>query len=525
MVYNQKTSFSEGSYFSQSHFTAFFLKARPLLISLAAFLLFHTQLARSQETKEIQLINADIMKFDRSLGNDVKKLIGDVKLEHDGAFLNCDSAYLFQRDSVEAFGHVYIKQGDTLHLYGDYLNYSANTKLAQLRKNVKLVDKETVLTTSSLDFNLDQNIGYYQSFGKIINGENILTSNKGLYYTKNKVFHFQDSVVVVNPDYTIYSDTMKYHTITKVTTFFGPTEIIGDSSYIYCEKGWYDTKNDLSRFSGNALLKKTSQTIQGDSLFYDSKNGIGEAYSNVSFFDSTQKIILKGNLGYFQDEPEETMLTDSTLFIQILDEGDSLFMHSDTLRSRMDSTGQHKIVSSYYHVKMYSHDLQGLCDSLAYSFADSVIRFYGTPFIWSDENQLSSEFTQLFTRNRQPERIEMFGSSFIISKEDTAYFNQIKGKNMVGHFRDNEIYRIDVTGNGQSIYFAKEEKKIVGINHAESSDIVLYLKDNKIEQIKFINQPDMLLLPKDQIGTDNLKLEGFQWKEHQRPMKVADIFK
>ena len=521
----KRTLFSGALFCNNSHTRPNILTASQLFLPLLAGFLFVLQPALGQETKEIKLLNADVMKFDRSLGNDVKKLIGAVDLELDGAFLNCDSAYLFQRDSVEAFGHVYIKQGDTLHLYGDYLNYSANTKLAQLRKNVKLIDKESELTTNSLDFNLDENLGYYPSFGRIVSGENILTSNKGLYYTKSKVFHFQDSVVVVNPDYTIYSDTMKYHTVTKVTTFFGPTEIIGDSSYIYCEKGYYDTENDLSRFSGNALLKNQSQTIEGDSLFYDSRNGIGEAYRNVSFFDSLQNIILKGNLGFFQDEPETTMLTDSTMFIQILDEGDSLFMHSDTLRSRMDSTGQNKIVSAYYHVKMFSRDLQGLCDSLAYSFADSVMKFYGTPYIWSDENQLSSEFTQLFTKNRQPNRIEMFGSSFIISKEDTAYFNQIKGKNMVGHFRDNEIYRIDVSGNGQSIYFASDEGKIVGMNKAESSDIVLYLRENKIEQIKFLNQPDMLLIPKNEISTDNLRLEGFQWKERDRPLKVADIFK
>lgn len=521
----KKTQFCEGIFLN--HTRLWFRSMIRLLIFpfLVIIQLFLFQPVLGQETKEIQLLNADVMKFDRSLGNDVKKLIGAVDLEHDGAFLRCDSAYLFQRDSVEAFGHVYIKQGDTLHLYGDYLNYSANTKLAQLRKNVKLIDKESELTTSSLDFNLGQNLGYYQEFGKIISGENILTSNKGLYYTKSKVFHFQDSVVVVNPDYTIYSDTMKYNTVSKVTTFFGPTEIIGDSSYIYCENGYYDTENDLSRFSGNALLKNPSQTIEGDSLFYDSRNGIGEAYNNVSFFDSTQRIILKGHLGFFEDEPEKTMLTDSTVFIQILEEGDSLFMHSDTLRSRMDSTGQHKIVSAYYKVKIYSKSLQGLCDSLAYSFADSVIRFYGTPYIWSDENQLSSEFTQLFTKNRQPERIEMYGSSFIISKEDTNYFNQIKGKNMVGHFRDNEMYQIDVNGNGQSIYFAVENEKIVGINHAESSDIVLYLKENQIEKIKFLNQPDMLLLPKDQITNENIQLEGFQWKEKERPGKVSDIFK
>ncbi len=495
-----------------------------VLLFLFLFLMINI-CAQAQKGKKIELMHANTMKFDRSKGDDVKKLIGDVQLEHSGAYLNCDSAFLFQRDSVEAFGHVYIQQGDTLHLYGDYLNYSASTKLAELRNHVKLLDKETTLTTDILDFDLERDLGYYRNSGYIVNGENHISSIAGTFYSKQNLFRFQDSVVVTNPKYVIYSDTMKYHTETEIVTFFGPTEIIADSNYIYCENGWYDMKNDVSRFSGNAFLKNKGQEISGDSLYYDRTLGIGEAYKNVVLYDSSQKLILKGNLGFFQEKPEKSMLTDSALFIQILNEKDSLFLHADTLRSKMDITNTYKTLSAYYNVKMYSNDLQGFCDSLAYSFADSVIRFFGTPFIWSDANQLSADSIELYTRNRQPDRLEMYGSSFIISKEDTAYFNQIKGKTMTGYFRKGEIYKFNISGNGQSIYFAKEEEKTVGVNFAESSDIVLYLKNKKIERIKFLNQPDMKLIPKEQITQDKIKLEGFVWRQKERPKSVVDIFR
>lgn len=465
------------------------------------------------------------MKFDRSKGDDVKKLIGDVRLEHAGAYLNCDSAYLFQSDSVEAFGHVYIEQGDTLHLHGDYLNYSATSKLAEFRNNVKLEDKETTLTTNILDYDLGNDIGFYRTIGNIFIDDNHLSSKRGTFYSKQNLFYFQDSVVVTSPDYVIYSDTMKYHTESEVTTFFGPTEIISDSNYIYCENGWYDMKNDISRFSRNALLKSSKQEIKGDSLYYNRKMGIGEAFRNVVFYDSTQQLILKGNYGHFQENPEKSMLTDSALFIQILNKDDSLFLHADTLRSKLDSTNKYKIISAYFHVKMFSKSLQGLCDSLAYSFADSVIRFYGEPYIWSDAHQLSAEFIEVYTHMNQPDRLEMYKESFIISKEDSLYFNQIKGKNMTGYFRNGEIYRFNISGNGQSIYFPKDEEKIVGVNFAESSDIILFLENKKIKEIKFLKQPDMRLLPKDKITLDNIKLEGFVWKLHERPKSVKDIFR
>jgi len=481
--------------------------------------------AMAQDKKKINILNADNLRFDRKLG-DVRRLLGNVRLEHDNTYMNCDSAYLYQNtNEVEAYGHIFITRGDTLELYGNYLKYSGDTKLAELRGDVKLIDKETVLTTDYLDFDLNNDLGYYHNMGHIFDGENNLSSMNGIYYSQTGLFQFQDSVVVVNPEYVIYADTMDYYTETKITSFFGPTEIIGDSSYIYCEYGWFDTMNDISRFSKNAILIDRDQTIKGDSLFYDKNNGIGQAYGHVAFIDTAQNIILKGNEGYFQREPEYSMLTDSALFIQVLDENDSLYLHADTLQSKLDSTGQHKIMSAYYAARVFSEDLQARCDSLSYSFADSVIRFYGEPIIWTGETQLTSDFTLLRTRNRKAEKMELYGSAFIISEEDTMHYNQIKGKNMVGFFIDNKIYKIDVSGNGQTIYFPVEETEIVGQNFAESSDIILYIKNNRIHRIKLINEPDGILKPTFEIRSEETRLEGFNWQGHKRPENVLDLFR
>jgi lipopolysaccharide export system protein LptA len=478
-----------------------------------------------QEKKKINILNANNLRFNRKLG-EVRRLLGEVRLEHDETYMNCDSAYLYQNTNVvEAYGNIVITRGDTLRLYGNYLKYTGDTRLAELRGDVKLIDKETTLTTNYLDFDLRNDLGYYYDMGNIYDGENNLSSRNGIYYSQTGLFHFQDSVVVVNPEYVIYADTMDYYTETKVTTFFGPTEIISDSSYIYCEYGWYDTENDISRFSRNALLIDRDLTIRGDSLFYDKNIGIGQAFGNVALIDTAQNIVIKGHKGFFQREPEYSVVSDSALFIQALEEGDSLYMHADTLQSRLDSTGRHKIMSAYYAARVFSEDLQASCDSLAYSFADSIIRFYGAPVIWTEATQLTSDFTLLRTRNRQADQMELYGSSFIISREDSAHYNQIKGKDMIGFFRDNKIYRVDVSGNGQTIYFPVEDSTIVGQNFAESSDIVLSIRDNRIYRIKMINEPDGILKPTFEIRTEETYLEGFRWLGHLRPRRVLDLFR
>ncbi len=481
----------------------------------------------AQSGKKINILNANNFTYNRAQG-DIRKLIGDVRMEHAGTYMNCDSAYLYQvSNEVEAFGHIYIRQGDTLHLYGDYLHYTGDTRIAKLRENVRLINKETKLETDFLDYDLEQDQGFYYDLGEINSGDNFISSINGIYYSKEEVFHFQDSVVVINPDYRIYCDTMQYNTITEVTTFYGPTEIISDSNYIYCEKGWYDTKRDISRFSRNALFQTQNELIRGDSLYYDRNNGISEAYGNVIIKDSTQKILLKGQIGYFHEKTDESMLTGEAVFIQIMEEGDSLFIHADTLMSVPDSIGTNKIINAYYGVKIFQTDLQGICDSLSYTFADSVIRFFESPFLWAEGNQLSSDYMELYNKNNKPHRLELIGSAFIISQEDSLKFNQIKGKNMTGFFKDEALYKIMVSGNGQAIYYIKDEEdgKIMGVNKSESSYITLYIKDKEIDKIILINQIDGVLNPEGEATPDELKLEGFVWKESLRPKKMEDIFK
>jgi lipopolysaccharide export system protein LptA len=478
----------------------------------------------SQKVAQVQF-SANTTEVDAKLGKDTRRLLGNVIFEHEGAKMYCDSAYFYsKRNSLDAFNNVYINQGDTVHLYGDHLFYDGNTKIAQVRSNVKLINQETTLTTDALDYDIAEGVGYYTNHADIINKDNNLESRIGHYYTRTKMFDFQDSVVVVNPDYTIYSDRMKYNTKTRVTFFSGPTEIIGDSSYIYCEKGWYNTVTDISQLNQNAIVKNTKQTIKGDSLYYEKHTGYGRAFKNVEIIDIEQNIILKGNSCVYYEQADYARITDEALFIQVTSE-DSLYMHADTLLSEVDTAGT-KFIKAYYGVRLYKSNLQGKCDSMAYSMADSVIRLYDSPVLWSDENQISAEYIEIQTEKRQAKTMYLQRAAFIISKEDTTKYNQIKGKNMTCYFRRNEIYRIDVNGNGQTVYYPPDDKgEIIGANKAECSDMVIVLKNSKVNDITFLKKPEGILHPIESAPVNELILKGFQWLEELRPLDREDIFR
>lgn len=494
-----------------------------IFLLLTAFLIFPRSL-NSQEVKKIE-INADLIEFDSELGSDAKRLLGNVRFKHEDVYMTCDSAWYFSEENmVQSYSNVHLWQGDTLDLYGDYLKYSGNTKMANVRDNVILLDNENRLTTDYIDHDFENDLAYYLGGGKIVNGDNTLVSEQGYYYTREKLFFFKDSVVVINPDYTIYSDTLKYNTVTEISYFLGPTDIISEENYIYCENGWYDTKKNISQFNKNSYLENEGKILKGDSIYYDRETGLGQAFYNVELIDTSQNIILKGNVANYYEKTEYAMLTDSALMIQV-DEEDSLYVHADTLLSVPDTIPDKRLLKAFYKVKFFREDIQGKCDSLVYSDVDSVFRFYGEPVLWSDENQLTADHIEIFVRNQQMDKIEMINSAFIISQEDSIKFNQIKGRNMTGYIIENQLDRIDVDGNSQTIYYAKDDEEIIGANKAESSNLQIYFRDNNIRKIVFQPNTDGTFYPLEKFNQAETKLSDFKWLGSYRPISKEDVFR
>jgi hypothetical protein len=307
----------------------------------------------------------------------------------------------------------------------------------------------------------------------------------------------------------------------------GPSEMEGDSIYLYCERGWYDTKNDVSRIWKNAIIDNRQQIIRGDSLYYDGIKGFGLAYNNTSITDTTNNIIVKGDYAWYYKSPERFMVTKKALFIQVAD-NDSLFLHADTISAitKSDSAMKdYRLLRAYHGCRIFSNDLQGRCDSLAYSFRDSVIRLYYSPVIWSEENQLVSDSMAIFTKNEKPDRLELYNAVFVTSQIDDSRFNQIKGRTLTGYFKDNALYKVNIEGNGETVYYLVDGDEVFGVNQAKCASIVIYIEDGKIIEIIESQNPEGVIDPPSEVIPETLRLEGFSWLDHLRPRNVADIFR
>jgi lipopolysaccharide export system protein LptA len=285
-----------------------------------------------QKKSIVNLVKSQSTTGIKRNGKDVLKVYQGT-FKQDYSTLSSDSAYFYPQDNAfDAFGHVIINQGDTLNIYSDKLNYDGNTKVAILTDNVRMVDKDATLTTNHLTYNTATRIGTYTDGGKLVNKDNTLLSKNGYYFAFSRDAYFRYNVSLKTPDALVITDTMRYNTKTRISYFYGPTHIYGipkkgesqkDRDTLYTENGTYDTNTEQAAFGKNNLYHSGTKSLYGDSLFYDKLKGYGRAVKHVTFNDKEQKVTIKGDLGtYFKDE-EQTIVTQDPYVIMVSEQKDT----------------------------------------------------------------------------------------------------------------------------------------------------------------------------------------------------------
>ena len=498
------------------------------MLSCILFFSFNSS-AQSQiktpESKFIKINHAARLVFDKTLGIDAQRLIGAVECEHDGAIMRCDSAYLFSNKKMQAFGHISIIKGDSIFVYGDSLRYDATTKQADLKGNVRCIEKDMTLTTTILNYDVANGIASYYSGGTIVNKENTLTSKNGHYYSGNKELSFHYDVTLTNPDYKMMGDTLRYNTTNKTSYFLGPTIITSKENYIYCENGWYDTDKEISRYSKNTIIVTKTQKLMGDSVYYDRKKGYGRATKNVQIIDTTNKAFILGNFAEHFDKGNKSIVTGNALFGRQI-EKDTLYLSADTLfYNQPDSIKS--IVRAYRNVKIYKKNLQGLCDSLTYFMHDSLMQLYNSPVLWASNGQVTAKQINITTGKNSIKYFELNGKAMLVQKSDSLdanKFNQIEGKRIEGFFENDSIRKINVITNATIIYYVKEKKHYKGVNKTICNDLTIWFNSEGFDRATFRNKPESTLFPLKEIKDEDMRLKNFVWLEHRRPKKLADLF-
>ncbi|HSH19396.1 MAG TPA: OstA-like protein [Draconibacterium sp.] len=490
---------------------------------LVLMMLFST-FSFSQEKKRVEILRAGSLEANERIAANAQRLIDSVLISHKNILMWCDSAYTYTgTNRVDAFGRVHIKQDDTLHLYANKVFYDGDKSFARAWGNVKLINKSTTIYTDTLDYDLAANISYYDDNGKIVDSTTTITSVIGKYFINDDLLNLYMQVVATNDDFTMYSDTVSYNTVSKRIFITGPTTIRDSANTLYAENGWYDSNTGEAELLKKPVISNETQKIAAKYIRYSKENKKGKALGSVRITDQENNSIILGNIAEYDDALETAMVTDSAVYMTY-DKNDTLYLHADTLRTMPDTIPDEKIVFAYKKVRFFRTDLQGICDSMVYFTRDSIIQLHQFPVIWSEIHQLSADLIEMRQFQNAPDELHLSKNSFIISKQDSNMYDQIKGKEMVGYLVNNELRNIEVDGNGQTLYYAREKDEIIGLNRAESSKISIRFREDKIYTISFLKAPEGELKPLFELAEEDKKLKGFEWKIFLRPLSKYDIF-
>ncbi|HYC40643.1 MAG TPA: OstA-like protein [Chitinophagaceae bacterium] len=478
-------------------------------------------------------------------------LAGNVRLRQGNSYFECDSCVINNSaNTFEAWGRVHINDSDTAKVYASHLLYLINRKVAFLDGGVRLTDGKGTLTTPELEYDLNTKIGIYRRGGTVTNRKTVLTSREGYYYADLRDVYFKNNVRLVDPAYEIRTDSLLYNTESQTARFIAHTYIKDSSGRtIETRDGFYNLQTGKAEFGLRPIIRDRNTTIIADRMAFDDSSGISQAEGNVVVVDSAQGTTILAGKVLRKEKIDAVLATNKPLMIVKQDE-DSIYITADTLFSarlsdlygerdtvvrdtvrgtrvvdvnKKDSTNRY--FEAFRNVRIFSDSLQAVCDSLFYSFRDSIFRLFDEPVVWSKENQLTGDTVYLHTKNKKADRIRVIENSLLVNRLDPDIYNQVRSTRMDGFFRDGQIDSVRAAGFAECIYFIQDEDSAyTGINESKSDLMDIYFRERELDKVVFRSAVTGTIWPVRDKDPQDMRLSNFKWVDERRPRSKFDLF-
>lgn len=456
---------------------------------------------------------------------------GQVYIVHEGVEMWCDQAFVYIKDNfVKAYGEVRITQGDTISMDSKYAEYNGNTQFAFASGDVLLTEPKTTLRTDTLYFDRIKQQAYYRTGGTVRDTASVLTSKSGRYFAETKKYQFLSNVKIVNPKYTVKSNQLDFFSESGDAYLYGPSTIESETSTVYCERGYYDTRGDIGYFVKNSRVDYENRTLYGDSIYFNRAKSFASATNNIKVLDTLNKSIIKGHYAEVFREKDSVFITKRAVAITVRD-NDSIYVHADTLQ--VTGKPEFRILKGFYRARLFKPGLpgedptSGKCDSIYVNEKRGITKLLRNPVLWNGDSQMTGDTIHLLSDilTDKLDTLKVFNNSFIVQK-DTSGYNQVKGERLIGLFTDNQLDTININKNAQVIYYSRNDKEeLVGINNTLASSIQMYLEDQEISSIRFINKVPGKVYPPSMFPENARLLPGFQWRGEERLYSPEDLFK
>lgn len=506
--------------------------------------------ANRYQDDKVFLENADSLFRPANEFEEFQIVKGSVKFRQGSMWMFCDSAYYYpQKNSMHAFGHVEMRQGDTLFVYADRLFYDGMVKHATLtsgpsRGNVELKNRTVTLVTDSLDYDLNAQRGWYVTWGRLEDDMNTLTSTYGEYSPSTKEAKFRDDVLLVNrkDGYRLTTNELDYNTATHIADINTLTRIEGANDTIITTRGHYNTATDHAELTARSTIMHRDSslnvtTLEGDSIIYDKRSRVSKAYmfrdpsrhpAPMVITDTARKVTLIGGYGEYNDSTREAMSTYYPLLLEY-SRPDTLFLRADTVLSFMETLVRDTVdtVPRDFHVaraigraRFFNKDLQGIADTLLMVERDSMLHMMRKPVVWTGERQVYGNRIDVHFNDSTPDWAELPESGMVAEHIAEDFYNQMTGAYMKAYLEDQRLKRLEVDGNVMVIMLPQEKDSSYNkLVHAESSYLTLDMDSNKVERLKMWPEVSGTVTPMFEVKKSQQYIEGFRWFESLRPRR------
>ena len=482
---------------------------------------------------------------------------GNVRFIKAAMIMDCDSAHFFpETESFDAFGNIKMQQGDTLFIYADELNYDAPARVATLYadpgKKVRMINRDVTLETDIFTYDLGIELGYYNTGGVLYDSQNRLISQEGEYMPQTKDANFYSDVRLFSHGKTdtlvIYSDSLFYNTNSKISVLRSPSEIINKRGTIYTTDGLYDTALDTAALYERSLVTSPEgRTLTADTIYYDRVSGLGECFGYMIMTDSARQASLQADYGFFNQATDSAYAT-GHLIIKEYSQGDTLYLHgrqlnayrvfdtitipaipADTLGGTPEIAESQRVDTNnvadvWPRVRFYRSDVQGVCDSMRVTSADTTLRMYVHPVVWSEERQIFGNIIELHMNDSTIDEAHLPDYWFTAQRVAEDYYDQIAGKEMIARFDNGELKTLDISGNVELILYPEEADSTFNkMVNAESSTLTARFKSRTTEYIKMWPETTGRATPLFLLRKSMLFLPKFRLFEGIRPVSPADV--
>ena len=462
----------------------------------------------------------------------------------------------YTKDSI---GYFY-EGGSVLDKSKNYIesmngSYDAKLKKFKFYVNVRIKADSVIMKTDSVAY--ETNKALFTFLGKVHawRDSSYLRADNGWYNRENEQFNFYKNAYIYTKDQEVWADDIFYDRNKGFAILKNNIQIVdtSQSTMFFADSARYVSKPmSFTLYKDPSAAYYSVEEGKADTLFLraDTLKYYSKAFSEI---DSATVAQAKERVELSAKDPFQTIVdaiesnkkrpsskkavnnnvtqTSNSTKTDVKQEAavDSLSAKNlDTLSvptPKVDSvkkfsfsdTTTIRFVQGFHNVKMHRSNIQGLCDSLVFSSLDSMARLYGKPILWNEENQFTADSMQFVVSGKSLTKAELLSSAYVISKEDSVHFNQIKSTDIIGYFKKNDIYRFDALGGVSLMFFIEEDSVITTMNQKECRVMKGLIKDRKIQKIQYVQDVKSDAFPVYNLPINKQRLKGFNWSPEKRP--------